>query len=186
MVMQYFISPVYASEVSAALPQITDSTLQTQAATVIEIPTFIWFDQVAKVPLLGSYLAAAGPNDIVPIVIYDLPDRDCAADASNGEFSIADNGQANYENYIDQIVAQIQRQCRPDLRLCAMLISRYTEYPNVRVVAVIEPDSLANLVTNLNVAKCANAETTYKVYCILVVVNSLSNPLASRLASPMP
>ena len=34
-------------------------------------------------------------------------------------------------------------------------------YPQVRVVAVIEPDSLANLVTNLNVAKCANAQTTY-------------------------
>ncbi len=44
----------------------------------------------------------------MPIVVYDLPDRDCAAKASNGEFSIADNGQANYENYIDQIVAQIQ------------------------------------------------------------------------------
>lgn len=37
-------------------------------------------------------------------------------------------------------------------------------YPDVRVVAVIEPDSLANLVTNLNVQKCANAQTTYKVF----------------------
>jgi cellulose 1,4-beta-cellobiosidase len=29
-------------------------------------------------------------------------------------------------------------------------------------VAVIEPDSLANLVTNLNVAKCSGAQTAYK------------------------
>ena len=29
-------------------------------------------------------------------------------------------------------------------------------------MAVIEPDSLANLVTNLNVQKCANAADTYK------------------------
>ena len=36
------------------------------------------------------------------------------------------------------------------------------EFPDVRVVAVIEPDSLANLVTNLNVQKCANAQTVYK------------------------
>lgn len=36
------------------------------------------------------------------------------------------------------------------------------EYPNVRVVFVVEPDGLANLVTNLGVAKCANAESTYK------------------------
>jgi len=31
------------------------------------------------------------------------------------------------------------------------------------VVAAIEPDSLAKLVTNLNVAKCVNAESAYKV-----------------------
>jgi cellulase/cellobiase CelA1 len=34
--------------------------------------------------------------------------RDCAAAASNGEFSIADNGSANYVKYIDALVAQIQ------------------------------------------------------------------------------
>ena len=40
-------------------------------------------------------------------VIYDLPNRDCHAKASNGEFLISDNGVANYENYIDQIAAII-------------------------------------------------------------------------------
>jgi cellulose 1,4-beta-cellobiosidase len=72
---------------------------------------------VAKVPSLGTYLSAAsaagkssGTPSLVQIVVYDLPDRDCAADASNGEFTIADNGQADYFNYIDQIVAQITRE----------------------------------------------------------------------------
>lgn len=37
-----------------------------------------------------------------------------------------------------------------------------SEFPNVPIVAVIEPDSLANLVTNLNVQKCANAQDAYK------------------------
>lgn len=102
-------------------------------------------------PDLGTYLADAssiqtktGQKQLVPIVVYDLPDRDCAAKASNGEFSIADGGAEKYKDYIDQIVAQIK------------------QFPDVRVVAVIEPDSLANLVTNLNVQKCANAEATYK------------------------
>ena len=36
-------------------------------------------------------------------MVYDLPDRDCAAAASNGEFSIANNGAANYKSYIDSI-----------------------------------------------------------------------------------
>ena len=37
------------------------------------------------------------------LVVYDLPNRDCHAKASNGEFLISENGVANYENYIDQI-----------------------------------------------------------------------------------
>ena len=113
-------------------------------------------------PDLGTYLANAsalqsssGNKQLVQFVVYDLPDRDCAAKASNGEFSIADGGQAKYFDYIDQIVAEIQ------------------QYPDVRTVAVIEPDSLANLVTNLNVAKCANAESTYKA-CVTYALQQLA------------
>lgn len=36
-----------------------------------------------------------------------------------------------------------------------------SEYPSVKVVAVIEPDSLANLVTNLSDPNCANAQDAY-------------------------
>ena len=100
--------------------------------------------------------AGANPPILAPFVVYNLPDRDCAAKASNGEFSIADNGQANYYNYIDQIVAQVK------------------QYPDVRVIAVIEPDSLANLVTNLNIQKCANAETTYKA-CVTYALQQLAS-----------
>ena len=42
---------------------------------------------------------------VVQMVIYDLPNRDCHAKASNGEFTIANNGVANYEAYIDSISA---------------------------------------------------------------------------------
>ena len=36
------------------------------------------------------------------------------------------------------------------------------QYSDVRTILVIEPDSLANMVTNMNVAKCSGAATTYK------------------------
>lgn len=36
-------------------------------------------------------------------VVYDLPDRDCAALASNGELEIDNNGVAKYKDYIDSI-----------------------------------------------------------------------------------
>ncbi|KAI0362456.1 cellobiohydrolaseII [Trametes cingulata] len=160
---EIYLSPYYASEVTAAAASISDATLKSKAASVANIPTFTWLDSVAKVPDLGTYLADAdsiqkstGKKQLVQIVVYDLPDRDCAAKASNGEFSIADGGEAKYKDYIDQIVAQIKM------------------FPDVRVVAVIEPDSLANLVTNLNVQKCANAEATYKA-CVTYALQQLSS-----------
>ncbi|KAI0273466.1 cellulase CEL6B [Gloeopeniophorella convolvens] len=157
-----FLPPYYAAEVQAAAAQISDATQKAKALSVANIPTFTWYDQVSKVPSLGELLGNAsalgkssGQKQLVEIVVYDLPDRDCAAAASNGEFSISNNGQANYFNYIDQLVAQIK------------------QFPDVRVVAVIEPDSLANLVTNLNVQKCANAQTTY-LACVNYAIEQLS------------
>ncbi|KAJ7633094.1 cellobiohydrolaseII [Roridomyces roridus] len=157
-----WLTPFYAAEVAAAAANITDATTKAAAQSVAQIPTFTWFDTIAKVPDLGTYLANAsalgkssGTPSLVQIIVYDLPDRDCAAAASNGEFSIADNGQANYFNYIDQLVAQIK------------------PFPDVRVVAIIEPDSLANLVTNLSVEKCANAQTTY-LACVTYAIQQLN------------
>ncbi|THV07801.1 cellulase CEL6B [Dendrothele bispora CBS 962.96] len=156
-----YLSPVYAEEVAAAAAQMSGSS-SSAAASVANIPTFIWFDTIAKVADLETYLADAsakgkadGKKYLVQIVVYDLPDRDCSAFASNGEFSIANNGEANYHSYIDALVKAIGN------------------HPDVRVVAVVEPDSLANLVTNLNVQKCANAQDVYK-RCVTYAMQQLS------------
>lgn len=149
--VQVWLSPFYAAEVQAAANNLSNSALKPKALEVANIPTFTWFDQVAKVPMLATYLQSAsqqqnssGQKVLVQMVVYDLPDRDCSALASNGEFTIADNGLENYINYINGLADAIQGQ------------------PDVRVVAIIEPDSLANLVTNLQqFPKCANAEQTY-------------------------
>lgn len=84
---------------------------------------------------MGTYLAdikaqndaGASPPIAGIFVVYDLPDRDCAALASNGEYSIANNGVANYKAYIDSIVTQIEA------------------YPDVRVILVIGKSSYAIL-----------------------------------------
>lgn len=47
------------------------------------------------------------------------------------------------------------------------------EYPSVNVVAVIEPDSLANLVTNLDVAACAAAQSAYMT-CVNYAITQLA------------
>lgn len=64
----------------------------------------------AKVPDIASLVSGAqqaGGKALIPLVVYDLPDRDCAALASNGEYSIANNGSALYRAYIDAIYGQI-------------------------------------------------------------------------------
>lgn len=112
-----YLTPFYADEVKAAAANISDATQKAKALKVATIPTFTWFDVIAKTATLGTYLAdasakgkAAGQKYLVQIVVYDLPDRDCAALASNGEFSIANDGLNKYYGYIDQLVAQIKSQ----------------------------------------------------------------------------
>jgi cellulose 1,4-beta-cellobiosidase len=143
----------YASEVlSLAVPSMTGA-MATKAAAVAKVPSFEWMDRNVTVEdrflkTLGRIRAAnqagANPPYAAIHVVYDLPDRDCAAAASNGEWSIANGGAANYRGYIDRIRKYV------------------IQYSDVRIIFVIEPDSLANMVTNMGVAKCSGAAATYK------------------------
>ncbi|KAL3257097.1 hypothetical protein ABHI18_007095 [Aspergillus niger] len=165
---QLYVNPYYSSEVaSLAIPSLTGSlsSLQAAATAAAKVPSFVWLDTAAKVPTMGDYLAdiqsqnAAGANPPIAgqFVVYDLPDRDCAALASNGEYSIADKGVEHYKSYIDSIREIL------------------VQYSDVHTLLVIEPDSLANLVTNLNVAKCANAESAY-LECTNYALTQLNLP----------
>lgn len=66
---------------------------------------------------MGEYLkdikskneAGASPPIAGTFVVYDLPDRDCAALASNGELSIDDGGVEKYKAYIDSIREQLSK-----------------------------------------------------------------------------
>lgn len=60
-------------------------------------------DVIAKVPTIGDFLAQVPTSAVMGLIVYDLPDRDCAALASNGELSIADGGLDKYKTqYIDR------------------------------------------------------------------------------------
>jgi len=155
----WYVNPDYTSEVDAEAAT-QSGTLAEQMETIGDEPTGIWLDHIGAIyggtadngrMSLQSELANAIADEsgstpiIVPIVIYDLPDRDCAALASNGELSISNNGLQYYEqDYINPI---------------AQILSDY-ENSNIRVVAVIEPDSLPNLVTNESVTNCADANSS--------------------------
>jgi cellulase/cellobiase CelA1 len=105
----------YSSEVqNLAIPSLT-GTLVAKASAIAKVPSFMWMDTQDKVPQMDSALAdiraankaGANPPNAGIFVVYDLPDRDCAAAASNGEFSIANGGVAKYKAYIDSIRANV-------------------------------------------------------------------------------
>ncbi|MFG2652477.1 glycoside hydrolase family 6 protein [Streptomyces sp. NPDC048436] len=108
-------------------------------AAIADTPAFVWMDRIAAIKGssqakgLREHLDTAldqGAN-LFQVVIYDLPGRDCAALASNGELGPTELGRYKSE-YIDPISDVLDDPA----------------YANLRIVTVIEPDSLPNLVTN--------------------------------------
>lgn len=163
-----YVNPDYATEVQSVIAQTSDPNLAAQMKVVATYPTAVWMDHIGAISgsstrlSLTQHLNTALTQEqgttpiVVTLVIYDLPDRDCAALASNGELSIAANppsqpldGLTTYEqNYITPI---------------ANILSN-PSFANVRFVLVIEPDSLPNLVTNtglsFNISNCDQAQSS--------------------------
>ncbi|KAF2670881.1 Eurofung [Microthyrium microscopicum] len=142
-----YANTFYSKRVEAAIPKLASGLSADKAKAVAKIPSFFWMDKLERVPEIANFVADAkkmGGNVVIPLVVYDLPNRDCAALASNGEYSVKDGGAEKYKGYIkavkDQIVAAGSQ----------------------KFVLVWEPDSLANLVTNMNEQKCQEAASAYK------------------------
>ncbi|MFC0503099.1 glycoside hydrolase family 6 protein [Micromonospora costi] len=107
-------------------------------------PTAVWLDRIAAINGTpdSSSNGAFGVRDhldealrqgagYIQFVIYNLPGRDCAALASNGELGPDELPRYKAE-YIDPIAA----------------IQADPKYANLRIINIIEIDSLPNLVTN--------------------------------------
>lgn len=145
-----FVNPDYAREVGRSM-DISPADAPA-LRKMMSMPTAIWLDRVAMVPKVAPYLDEAlvqqkkeGKPVVTVFVIYDLPDRDRHANASHGELRSASGGLVTYERaFIDPIAAAFEA------------------HPNQRIVAIVEPDSLPNIATNLSDPRCAAAETVYR------------------------
>ncbi|MFJ9554445.1 glycoside hydrolase family 6 protein [Nocardiopsis sp. NPDC101807] len=119
-------------------------------------PTGVWLDQISAIegndsPTTGSMglrehldeavVQAAGEPLVFQVVIYNLPGRDCAALASNGELG-PDEIDRYKEEYIDPIAE----------------ILADPAYADLRIVTTVEIDSLPNLVTNVSPRETATPE----------------------------
>lgn len=109
-------------------------------------PTGVWLDRIAAISgvnggmglrdHLDEALEQKGTGELaVQLVIYNLPGRDCAALASNGELGATEIDRYKTA-YIDPIAA----------------ILADPKYAALRIVTTVEIDSLPNLVTNVTPA----------------------------------
>ncbi len=159
----YYVNPQWAAQVKDAATR-APSDLSAAVTRVASQPSAFWLDRIAAIDGSASSLGLAGHLDealkqqasagagtpmLMAMIVYDLPDRDCAAFASNGELHTSANGLSRYKSeYIDRIVQVIRSK---------------PSYQQLRIVAVVEPDSLPNIVTNTGLyASCAAAEATYR------------------------
>lgn len=156
---QGFINPTWAAQVKTGASQV-GSILGKQEARTAQYSTAIWLSSIAtlKSNTAGSsglarmlnaaetQAASSKQPIIVTLVLADLPDRQCENPASNSELHIKNGGLRTYESsYIDAIVNTLKQ----------------ARYRNLRFAAIIEPDVLPTLVTDLNNARCVVASSTY-------------------------
>ncbi|WP_062217535.1 glycoside hydrolase family 6 protein [Streptomyces sp. NBRC 109706] len=116
-------------------------------SAIADEPTAVWLDRRAAIEggsagnstglreHLDNALVQAEDHEnfVFQVVVYNLPGRDCAALASNGELA-ADDIDTYKNEFIDPIAE----------------ILGDPAYADLRIVTVIEIDSLPNLITNVS------------------------------------
>ncbi|WP_320781048.1 glycoside hydrolase family 6 protein [Streptomyces sp. CRN 30] len=124
---------------------------ETGGSRISNQPTGVWLDRTAAIEgvnggmglrdHLDAALTQKGSGElVVQLVIYNLPGRDCAALASNGELGPTEIDKYKTQ-YIDPIAA----------------ILADSKYAGLRIVTTVEIDSLPNLVTNTTPRATATA-----------------------------
>ncbi|RYP09380.1 hypothetical protein DL764_001321 [Monosporascus ibericus] len=128
-----------------------DTENANKVRAIQQIGTFVWVSNIASLRNIDNAIAAArvkkwttGKDQIVGLVLYNLPNRDCSAGESAGELI----GREGLERYKTEYIAPYARKVRAARDLSFAI--------------VLEPDSLANLVTNLGVEACAEAAPLYE------------------------
>ncbi|KAB2349535.1 glycoside hydrolase family 6 protein [Actinomadura rudentiformis] len=132
------------------------ATAEPGGSRIADQPTGVWLDRTAAIQGVNGGMglrahldrAVAQGAGLIQLVVYNLPGRDCSALASNGELK-ADEIDKYKTQFIDPIAA----------------ILKDAKYANLRIVTVVEIDSLPNLITNVS------PRPTYTPNCDIMKAN---------------
>jgi len=163
----FYVNPSFQAELTSSI-QTATGDVKLNLQKMMNTSSAYWIDTKDKIKGKNDTLTVEGilenasqltPVPLVTLIVYDLPNRDCHALASNGEICCVyeKDGRCDYEatgscehgideyktTYIDPLVE---------------IISNYQDH--VPIVLIIEPDSLPNLITNKGDPRCGNPATT--------------------------
>ena len=164
---QYYINPTFQKNIDSSIKTSTNPQEIKNLQIARNSPSAYWLDIKSKVlpddtslSSMNGILLDASKSTIpkmVVFIIYDLPNRDCNAKASNGELCCTYNsdGRCNYlaPGNCDQGLSQYKIQYIDNI---VKILKKYEKVP---IAVVIEPDSLPNLVTNIGNPSCGNQAT---------------------------
>ncbi|KAK0614610.1 1, 4-beta cellobiohydrolase [Immersiella caudata] len=145
-----FVNPKYSKSLDQTRQAFLSRGDQTNAAKVQyvqqSVGTFVWISNIFLLRDIDEAIREAravqsstGKQQIVGLVLYNLPDRDCSAGHSSGELSFALNGLSRYRTeYVQPFALKVKAAS------------------DLQFAVVIEPDALGNMVTGTT-SFCRNA-----------------------------
>ncbi|KAL6625638.1 1, 4-beta cellobiohydrolase [Neocallimastix sp. 'constans'] len=134
---EIYANPKFIEEIDSSISKLSGD-LKGKAEKVKNVPTAVWLAWEGAPGEVAQHLEAAGSKTVV-FIMYMIPTRDCNANASAGGASNLET----YKGYVNSISNTIKK------------------YPNSKVVMVLEPDTLGNLVT-ANSENCKNVHQLHK------------------------
>lgn len=150
-----FANPKWATKLEDTYRSFTQKGDRANAAVVRKVQktgSFVWVTSRSGLSEIDDAIRSArneqrrtGQKQVVGLVLYNLPDRDCSAGESAGELSSKNDGLRIYkEQFIKPYAAKLAAA------------------RDLQFAVVLEPDSLGNAVTNMGVEFCKEAVPTYR------------------------
>eukprot|EP00833_Pecoramyces_ruminatium_P017942 jgi/Orpsp1_1/1191974/evm.model.d7180000089761.1 len=125
--------------------------LKLKAEKIQNTPTAIWLSWDEAPETVSWHLTQAGDETVV-FVLYWIPTRDCNSSASQGGAQTMDE----YYEYVQRI------------------LKGFEEHPESKIVLVIEPDTLGNMITSQSNSRCKNVHNLHKK-AIAYALNTLGS-----------
>ena len=163
----FYVNPSYKESLSTSIAT-ADGEILANLQAMMDVPSAYWLDRKNKITgsttdsmegILEDALNKPVP-ELVVFIVYDLPNRDCHAKASNGEIccKYKVDGRCDYTDVSDgQCSAGLKEYKEEYIDQIAAVLAKYSS--RVPIVLVIEPDSLPNLSTNQGDPRCGNSAT---------------------------